>query len=98
MGTEIGIKGAGPDPRVFGRVEALVELRERLRVNFEIFVDGGIRREVVPQLADAGADGVVPGSLVFRAQDPLAVLAWILSLARGRRDRSGVELIWESPT
>ena len=47
MGTEIGIKGAGPDPRVFGRVEALVELRERLRVNFEIFVDGGIRREVV---------------------------------------------------
>ncbi|MGA7902259.1 MAG: hypothetical protein WCA06_06485 [Terrimicrobiaceae bacterium] len=96
MGTEIGIKGAGPDPRVFGRVEALLELRERLRLDFEIFVDGGIRREVVPQLANAGADGVVPGSLVFRAPDPLAVLAWIHSLSRGRREPNCTALIAES--
>ena len=80
MGTEIGIKGAGLDPRVCGRICALVELRERLRADFEIFVDGGIRSETVPRLAAAGADGVVPGSLVMKTPDPAAALAWIHSL------------------
>jgi ribulose-phosphate 3-epimerase len=84
MGTEIGIKGAGLDPRVFERIEALIRLRAGLGVEFEIFVDGGIRPETVPQLAEAGAEGVVPGSLVFGAQDPIATLSWIHSLAAGR--------------
>jgi ribulose-phosphate 3-epimerase len=84
MGTEIRIKGVGLDPEVFGRIDALLEVRERLGIDFEIFVDGGIRRDTVPRLADAGADGVVPGSLVFAAEDPLAALAWIHSLVPGR--------------
>ena len=81
MGTEIGIKGVGLDPRVGGRIRRLVELRAKLGVDFEIFVDGGIRSETVPLLAGAGADGVVPGSLVLKAPDPVAALAWIHSLA-----------------
>ena len=72
MGTEIGIKGVGLDPRVGGRIRRLVELRAKLGVDFEIFVDGGIRSETVPLLAGAGADGVVPGSLVLKAPDPVA--------------------------
>jgi ribulose-phosphate 3-epimerase len=83
MGTEIGIKGVGLDPRVCGRIRALVELREKLGTDFEIFVDGGIRSETVPLLAGVGADGVVPGSLVMKAADPAAALAWIHSLAPG---------------
>jgi ribulose-phosphate 3-epimerase len=84
MGTEIGIRGVGLDPRVFGRIEALRQLRARLCVEFEIFIDGGIRTETVLQLAQAGADGVVPGSLVFKARDPIATLAWIHSQVAGR--------------
>lgn len=80
MGTEIGIKGVGLDPRIPGRIRALLKLRAKHGAGFEIFVDGGIRRETVPLLAEAGADGVVPGSLVLRAPDPLAALAWIHSL------------------
>jgi ribulose-phosphate 3-epimerase len=85
MGTEIGIKGVGLDSRVGGRIRALVELRKRFGADFEIFVDGGIRSETVPLLAGAGADGVVPGSLVMKAPDPAAALAWIHSLIPGKR-------------
>jgi ribulose-phosphate 3-epimerase len=47
---------------------------------FEIFVDGGIRRHTVPKLAAAGADGIVPGSLVFGAPDPIEAVSWIHAL------------------
>ncbi|HEY5704919.1 MAG TPA: hypothetical protein VIS96_05030 [Terrimicrobiaceae bacterium] len=51
-------------------------------VDFEIFVDGGIRSETAPVLAAAGADGIVPGSLVLKAPDPVAAVKWIHSLCR----------------
>ena len=80
MGTAIGIKGAELDRSVPERIRALTDLRARLGVNFEIFVDGGIRVETVPLLAAAGADGIVPGSLVFKAPDPVAAVDWIHAL------------------
>jgi ribulose-phosphate 3-epimerase len=69
MGTEIGIKGADIDPGVYTRVKELAALRARSARKPEIIVDGGIRRHTVPRLAEAGADGVVPGSLVFGDRD-----------------------------
>jgi ribulose-phosphate 3-epimerase len=42
-----------------------------------VIIDGGIRKESVPLLAEAGADGVIPGSLVLGSPDPVSVLAWI---------------------
>ena len=69
MGTEIGIKGADIDPGVYTRVKELAALRARSARKPEIIVDGGIRRHTVPRLAEAGADGVVPGSLVFGERD-----------------------------
>ena len=70
MGTAIGIKGLGLDPRAPDRVE---ELHGRLAAggtDRPVFVDGGIRSDTVGPLAAAGADGVIPGSLVFGAADP----------------------------
>ena len=53
-------------------------------------VDGGVRRHTVPLLAAAGADGIIPGSLVYGADDPRAVLTEIAALAPGTRPaRSG---------
>ena len=80
MGTAIGIKGVGLDHNVPARIQMLTALRAKLGVNFEIFVDGGIRSETVPLLAAAGADGIVPGSLVFKAPNPVAAVNWIHSL------------------
>ena len=48
-------------------------------LKIEIEADGGIRRETVPLLHAAGADFIVPGSLMFK-EDPSAMRKWLASL------------------
>jgi ribulose-phosphate 3-epimerase len=84
MGTEIGVKGRGLHPETTRRIAALAELCARVDRHVEIVVDGGIRRQTVPLLAQSGADAVVPGSLVFKDPDPRAVLRWIRELRTNR--------------
>jgi ribulose-phosphate 3-epimerase len=80
MGTALGIKGVEPDVRSSERVAKTVALRNRTARRPKIYVDGGIRRQTVPLFAEAGADGVIPGSLVFADPNPASVLDWIESL------------------
>jgi ribulose-phosphate 3-epimerase len=68
MGTAIGVKGLGLDDAAPDRV------RELKQTGRPVFVDGGIRPHTVPVLAAAGADGVIPGSLVFGDPDPVAAV------------------------
>ena len=82
-GTGIGIKGVGLDPRIEQADPCACGISGKARRGLRDFVDGGIRSETVPLLAGAGADGVVPGSLVLKAPDPVEALAWIHSLASG---------------
>ena len=79
MGTVIGVKGYDQDPGTAGRVSELVSARHGAVVP-EVVVDGGIRSHTVPALARAGADGVVPGSLVFGTPDPRRAVAEIHAL------------------
>ncbi|MDR3635475.1 MAG: hypothetical protein P4L84_16845, partial [Isosphaeraceae bacterium] len=79
LGTDLGIKGASMDPSLPEKVR---RLRSRLRANgahAEIQVDGGIRRGTVPQLQRAGADWIVPGSLMFN-EDPREMRTWLNGL------------------
>jgi ribulose-phosphate 3-epimerase len=85
MGTVIGIKGAQLDPTTPGRVSALVGARAaRLGDGGGplVVVDGGIRPHTVKILAEAGADGVVPGSFVFGHPDPVAAVHELHGLGR----------------
>ena len=77
MGTEIGVKGRGLHRDTTQRIGTILDLCSRVGRRPEIVIDGGIRRETVPLLAQSGADGVVPGSLVFGEPDPIATLDWI---------------------
>ena len=92
LGTEIGVKGRGQDPRTADRVARLHRARGGVAHSFstvgassvfEIVVDGGIRASTVPGLAAAGADAIVPGSLVFGWPDPLAAVGEITALPIG---------------
>lgn len=77
MGTEAGVKGQGADPRVYDRIAEVKRLAgERICVT----ADGGIRRETVAGLRQAGADAIVPGSLVCQAEDLAATVEWLKSL------------------
>jgi ribulose-phosphate 3-epimerase len=79
VGTAMGIKGASMDPSTPGKIRRARETVERRGLKTEIEADGGIRRETVPQLHAAGADYIVPGSLIFR-EDPAAMRRWLASL------------------
>jgi ribulose-phosphate 3-epimerase len=87
LGTPIGVRGQQLDPSAPARVRELVALRARVGGEVTrrppIAVDGGIRRHTVPVLAAAGADGIIPGSLVFGANDPRGALAEIAALTAG---------------
>jgi ribulose-phosphate 3-epimerase len=79
VGTAMGIKGASMDASVPGKIkQASVIIRQR-GLATEIEADGGIRRETVPLLKAAGADYIVPGSLMFK-EDPVQMRQWLASL------------------
>lgn len=78
-GTAMGIKGASMDPSVPGKIRACREIVTVRGLQTEIEADGGIRRETVPLIYSAGADLIVPGSLMFGG-DPKMLHDWLLSL------------------
>ncbi len=80
MGTAIGIKGVGLDPRTEDRVRRLKAGMPPHR-SVPVFVDGGIRPHTVGGLASAGADGVIPGSLVFGDPDPVEAVRRLHALS-----------------
>jgi ribulose-phosphate 3-epimerase len=77
LGTEIGIKGVvDVAAGTYEKIECLVREREARGLEFEIEADGAIRRETAPLLKRAGADVVVPGSLMF-GNDMKAMREWM---------------------
>ena len=79
VGTAIGIKGAGLDESVPGKIQQARAIITSRQLQIDIEADGGIRRHTVPLLAQAGADYIVPGSLMF-GEDPGAMRAWLATL------------------
>jgi len=79
MGTELGIKGASMDPGIPGKIRRTREILRKRGLKTGIEADGGIRRETVPLLKAAGADYIVPGSLMFK-EDPAQMRQWLAAL------------------
>lgn len=79
MGTQVGIKGVDLAPEACERIKAIRKLLYR-HPDVRVYADGGIREHTVPQLREAGADAVVPGSLLFSAPDRGRVGEWIKAL------------------
>jgi ribulose-phosphate 3-epimerase len=79
VGTAMGIKGASMDASVPGKVRQARQIISERKLKTEIEVDGGIRRETVPLIKAAGADFIVPGSLMFKEDQP-AMRQWLKSL------------------
>lgn len=65
VGTHMGVKGVGMDPSVPGKIAQLRQVITRRGLATAIEADGGIRYTTVPLIHAAGADLIVPGSLLF---------------------------------
>jgi ribulose-phosphate 3-epimerase len=71
VGTDIGVKGViDLDPRCPEKIEQCRRIIDERGLKCEIQADGGIRRHTVPLIAQAGADYIVPGSLMFKENPP----------------------------
>jgi len=79
VGTAMGIKGAEMDKGVPDKIRAARQIIAGRKLPVDIEVDGGIRRHAVPLMHAAGADFIVPGSLMF-GEDPAAMRQWLASL------------------
>jgi ribulose-phosphate 3-epimerase len=79
VGTAMGIKGASMDPSVPPKIRQARQMIKDRNLKTVIEADGGIRRETVPLLHAAGADYIVPGSLMFK-ENPPEMRQWLTSL------------------
>ena len=68
----------GPAGTLLGSAELGDEI-DRRGLATMVEADGGIRRHTVPQIARAGADYIVPGSLMFK-EDPGEMREWLAKL------------------
>jgi ribulose-phosphate 3-epimerase len=80
MGTQVGVKGADLAREACPRLRAIRDLIDQHYPKVQLYADGGIRERTVPQLRDAGADAVVPGSLLFNSPDRSCVYRWLKAL------------------
>jgi ribulose-phosphate 3-epimerase len=78
-GTEMGIKGAEMDPSTPARIRQARQAITAAGSACLVQADGGIRRHTVPQIAAAGADYIVPGSLMFGGE-PSELREWLSAL------------------
>jgi ribulose-phosphate 3-epimerase len=79
IGTALGIKGASMHESIPDKIRQARKLIMNRGLKTEIEADGGIRRNTVPLIHEAGADFIVPGSLIF-GEDPQAMRAWLAAL------------------
>jgi ribulose-phosphate 3-epimerase len=82
MGTPMGVKGVEPSKQAQTRMRAMRALIDQagLKEQVKLMADGGIRNHTVPLLREAGADGVVMGSLAFKSSDLAETFRWLRSL------------------
>lgn len=62
------------------KTKALKEMINRKELDTLIEIDGGVNLQTGKQLIDAGADVLVAGSFVFKAQDPIQTIHELKSL------------------
>ncbi len=75
MTVEPGFGGQKLIPETVQKVKELREFANSNALNIDIEVDGGVTPDNLPSLLSAGANVIVAGSAVFKAQDPAAIIA-----------------------
>jgi ribulose-phosphate 3-epimerase len=86
MSVNPGFGGQSFIPRVFDKVKRLDALRTERGLPFLIEVDGGVSLKNARDLIAAGADCLVAGNAVFKAEDPKqAVAGLLMEMQKGRK-------------
>ncbi len=81
MSVNPGFGGQTFIPNAYEKIRQLNEWRRRYNSSFRIEVDGGVDRDNIAQLAQAGANSFVAGTSIFHASDPAAATRELKQLA-----------------
>jgi ribulose-phosphate 3-epimerase len=85
MSVNPGFGGQSFIPRILDKVRRLDALRTERGVPFFIEIDGGVGQKNARELVAAGADALVAGNAVFKAQDPVQAVKHLQAeMAKGR--------------
>ena len=80
LGTAVGVKGQNLAPEACDRLVSAGAMLGERRARVRLIADGGIRSHTVPVLRRAGADVIVPGSLVFQSPNVQETFSWLRAL------------------
>lgn len=80
LSAEPGVEEGEFIPASLDKLEEARRLRERMGLDFELEVEGGVGLQNVKELGQAGADILVAGSAIFASDDPAGRLAELLGL------------------
>ena len=80
MSVKAGFAGQKFMPECLEKVRAVKEAKDREHLDLEIQIDGGINPENAKLAVEAGAEILVAGSAVFRAEDPAKAVRQIKGL------------------
>jgi ribulose-phosphate 3-epimerase len=75
MSVNPGFGGQSFIENTYSKVEKLKNLIHRKGANTIIEIDGGVTNKNAKQLVEAGADVLVAGSYVFKAENPITTIA-----------------------
>ncbi len=75
MTVEPGFGGQKMIPETIDKVRVLREYANKNGIDIDIEVDGGITPDNIKCATDAGANVIVAGSAIFRAEDPVKVIS-----------------------
>lgn len=75
MSVNPGFGGQSFIPHTINKIKRMREMIDEQLLNVSIEVDGGVTLENAKRIIDAGADILVAGSTVFKANDPIATIA-----------------------
>jgi ribulose-phosphate 3-epimerase len=87
MSVNPGFGGQSFIPRVLDKIRRLDAIRTQTAEPFMIEVDGGVCLDNAAALVSAGADVLVAGNAVFKAQDPLRTIADLVAAMDAGRAR-----------
>jgi ribulose-phosphate 3-epimerase len=83
MTVNPGFGGQTFIPGMLGKIERLRRQIDESRRPIELFVDGGINLENIAQIAKAGADVIIMGSALFKADDYRKAVSALRAKMRG---------------
>ncbi|MBK8496272.1 MAG: ribulose-phosphate 3-epimerase [Chitinophagaceae bacterium] len=80
MSVNPGFGGQSFIPHTLHKIKLLREMIDEHSLHVKIEVDGGVTLENAKLIIDAGADVLVAGNTVFKAADPIAMIAALKKL------------------